>query len=269
MDRITLLEGDCLHTMDSIDPESVNLCFTSPPYGNQRKGQYGGIDPNKYVDWFMPRAEKVAGLLTKDGSFVVNIKENASGGQLQRYTYELVLAMRDAGWWLVDELIWHKTCIFPHPAPSRLDCDYERIYHFTRGKGHAFYKDAVKVPTKDPSRVGRIKKVTIPATGSPNKLSREVELRGMVYPRNVLVGAPHVSTGSHPAMMPKWLASFFINLMTISGDVVLDPFAGSGTTLFAAYELGRESIGCERHPKYCEEMRGKISNLNLLLPFKE
>ena len=266
MTSINILEGDCLEMMDLISSGTVNLAFTSPPYGNQRKEQYGGIDPDIYIEWFLPRAEKVARVLTSDGSFVVNIKEAAKDGQMQRYVYELVLAMRDAGWWLVDEFIWHKSNIFPHPSPNRLDNSYERVYHFTRGKGHAFYKDAVKVVTKDIDRVGETKKARVSATGSGNYLTKPAVLRKMVYPRNVLTGPTHVTSGWHPAIMPKWLADFFINLMTVDGDTVLDPFAGSGTTLFSAYSLGRNAIGCEMHPEYCSKIKQSISKLNLRLP---
>jgi len=69
--------GDCIDVLKKVPDGSVNLIVTSPPYGAQRKDTYGGIQPDQYVDWFLPRAAEFKRVLTADGSFVLNIKEHA------------------------------------------------------------------------------------------------------------------------------------------------------------------------------------------------
>ena len=73
-----------------VKAESVNLIFTSPPYADQRKNNYGGIHPDEYVQWFLPRAEALKKCLKPDGSFVLNIKEKAVSGQRHTYVLELI-----------------------------------------------------------------------------------------------------------------------------------------------------------------------------------
>ena len=111
----TILHGDCLDVIRSgqIEPESINLIVTSPPYADQRKRNYGGIAPDEYVEWFLPRAEALQQCLTRSGSFVLNIKEKAVNGERHTYVLELILALRRQGWYWVDEYCWHKMNCYP------------------------------------------------------------------------------------------------------------------------------------------------------------
>lgn len=101
--------GDCAEVLAAEVPaDSVNLIVTSPPYADQRNGNYGGIHPDQYVEWFMPKAEAFKRCLAPDGSFVLNIKEKAVGGEKHPYVYDLVLALRrDQGWRLEVQCRWH------------------------------------------------------------------------------------------------------------------------------------------------------------------
>ena len=105
MPDLKIYEGDCLDVLAGLPADSVNLIVTSPPYGNQRKHTYGGVDPDKYVDWFIPRADAMRRVLRPDGSFVLNIKEHVQDGQRHTYVLELILAMKRAGWLWIDEYI--------------------------------------------------------------------------------------------------------------------------------------------------------------------
>ena len=82
--------------------------------------------------------------------------------------------------------------------------------------------------------------------------------REMAYPTNVLHMATECGNRSHSAAFPKPLPTWFIRLFTDPGDVVLDPFIGSGTTAFAALELGREAIGIEINSEYCDAIQAAI-----------
>ena len=76
----------------------------------------------------------------------------------------------------------------------------------------------------------------------------------------------YAQTKGSPAPFPRAIPEFFVKLFTVPGDTVLDPFAGSGTTMFAAYEMDRHSIGCEIVPEYCELIRKRKAQMTMRLP---
>lgn len=81
----TIYCGDCESALKTLPDDSVDLIFTSPPYADSRKKVYGGVHPDKYVEWFMPRADQFFRVLKPEGTFVLNIKEKVVDGQ--RHTY--------------------------------------------------------------------------------------------------------------------------------------------------------------------------------------
>ena len=146
-----ILHGDCLEVIQSgrVKAESVNLIFTSPPYADQRKNNYGGIHPDEYVQWFLPRAEALKKSLKPDGSFVLNIKEKAVGGQRHTYVLELILALKKQGWLWVEEYCWHKKNCYPGKWPNRFRDSWERLLHFTINKKFKMRQESVMVPMGD------------------------------------------------------------------------------------------------------------------------
>ena len=89
-----ILIGDCLEKLRELPDSSVDLIFTSPPYADQRKNTYGGITPDEYVAWFMPRAREFFRVLKPTGSFVLNIKERVVNGERHTYVIDLIEKMR-------------------------------------------------------------------------------------------------------------------------------------------------------------------------------
>ena len=266
MSKATVYQGDCAEVIaTNIVSRSVNLIVTSPPYADQRAGNYGGIHPNKYVDWFLPKAAAFKQCLAKDGSFVLNIKEKAVGGEKHPYVYELVLAMRQQGWRLVDEYCWHKKNCYPGKWPNRFRDAWERLYHFTLSANFKMRQEAVMVPTGDwhKARLSNLSNTdrTRDESKHGNGFGKRVENwvgRDMAYPSNVLHMATECGYKGHPAAFPKALPSWFINLFTDAGDTVLDPFGGSGTSLIAALELGRDAIGIDTDSGYCDTMKDAV-----------
>src|SRR2546430_858746 len=91
---LTVYHGDCVDVLKNLPSESVDLIVTSPPYADQRTSTYGGIHPDHYVDWFLPRAQQFKRVLKPTGSFVLNIKEKAVNGERHTYVLELIIALR-------------------------------------------------------------------------------------------------------------------------------------------------------------------------------
>ena len=114
-----VLQGDCGEVLKKLPDDTVDLIFTSPPYADQRKNTYGGISPQHYVEWFMPRAEQFRRVLKPTGTFILNIKERVVDGERHTYVIELILEMRRQGWLWTEEFMWHKKKSHPGKWPNR------------------------------------------------------------------------------------------------------------------------------------------------------
>ena len=90
----TLWLGDCAEVLKELPANSIDLIITSPPYADQRKSTYGGIHPDRYVEWFTPIATELLRVLKPTGTFILNIKEKVVEGE--RHTYVCLLYTSDA-----------------------------------------------------------------------------------------------------------------------------------------------------------------------------
>lgn len=269
-DRIRVINGDCASVIGQrvIAPKSVNLIVTSPPYADQRKDLYGGIHPDEYVEWFLSKASQFQRVLTDDGSFVLNIKEKAINGERHTYVLNLILSMRDQGWRWVEEYCWHKKNCYPGKWPNRFRDSWERCLHFTLSKKFKMRQESVMVPMgswKDSrlnklSETDKVRDESSHGNGFGKKVKNWVG-RDMAYPTNVLHMATECGYQRHPATFPVGLPAWFIRLFTDEGDTVLDPFAGSGTTLVAALRLNRMGIGVDISRDYCNLMNQRLKNV--------
>ena len=270
--RTDLYHGDSREVLKEIPDNTVDLIFTSPPYADQRKSTYGGIHPDEYVDWFLPISKELLRVLKPSGSFVLNIKERVVNGERSTYVMELILAMRKQGWLWTEEYIWHKKNCYPGKWPNRFRDAWERLLHFNKTKSFNMYQDAVMVPTgdwaktrlKNLSQTDKIRDESRVGSGFGKNISNWLT-REMAYPTNVLHLATECSNKSHSAAFPEGLPEWFIRLFTKEGDVVLDPFMGSGTTNFVAKRLRRNSIGIEIISEYYEMVYKEIQPVELYL----
>jgi DNA modification methylase len=268
-----LLLGDCEIALKNIPDDSVDLIFTSPPYADQRKNTYGGVKPDEYVNWFLPKAKEFFRVLKPTGTFVLNIKERVVNGERHTYVIELILELRKQGWLWTEEFIWHKKNSYPGKWPNRFRDNWERLLQFNKQRKFNMYQEAVMVPVgdwakdrlsnlsntdkqRDESRVG---------SGFGKNISNWVG-RNKVYPNNVLHLATECSNRNHSAVFPMELPIWFIKLFTEPGDLVLDPFVGSGTTAVAAVQLGRDYLGVDTELEYIEISKQRILDTQIQLP---
>lgn len=245
-----------------MDSGTIDLIVTSPPYADSRKSTYGGIHPDRYVEWFLPRSEQFLRALKPTGSFVLNIKEKAVDGERHTYVIELILALKKQGWLWTEEYIWHKRNCYPGKWPNRFRDAWERCLHFTKSRKFKMNQEAVMVPMGDWANT-RLKSLgendivrfdSQVGSGFGKNIANWLK-RDKAYPTNVLHLATECSNKNHSAAFPYELPVWFIKLFSNEGDWVLDPFMGSGTTLRAARDLGRNGIGVETVAEYCKQAR--------------
>ena len=263
-----ILQGDSAEVLKTLPDNSIDLIVTSPPYADQRKSTYGGISPDKYVEWFLPISEQLLRVLKPSGTFVLNIKEKVVDGERSTYVMELILAMRKQGWLWTEEFIWHKKNSYPGKWPNRFRDAWERLLQFNKSKKFAMYQEEVMVPMGDWAK-SRLKNLSDTdkrrdnskvGSGFGKNISNWID-REKAYPTNVLHLATECNNKKHSAAFPEELPEWFIKLYTKEGDMVLDPFAGSGTTLFVAERMGRNAIGIEIIEEYYKMVKDRLEEL--------
>lgn len=260
-----IILGDCLEVLKTLEDNTIDLIFTSPPYADQRKSTYGGIHPDQYVEWFLPIAQELLRVLRPTGTFVLNIKEKVVDGERHTYVLELIMAMRKQGWLWTEEFMWHKKNTHPGKWPNRFRDAWERLLQFNKTKNFCMYQDEVKVPVgdwaksrlKNLSDTDKVRDNSKVGSGFGKNVSNWVG-RDLVYPDNVLHLASECSNRQHSATFPRELPEWFIKLFTQPGDWVLDPFVGSGTTSMVAKALARNSIGIEIKEEYYQLAKANV-----------
>jgi site-specific DNA-methyltransferase (adenine-specific) len=267
-----IILGDCAEILKDFPDDSIDLIFTSPPYADQRQDTYGGIKPSDYVDWFLPKGEQFLRVLKPTGTFILNIKERVVNGERHTYVIDLILKMREQGWLWTEEFIWHKKNSYPGKWPNRFRDSWERLLQFNKQRKFNMYQKAVMVPVGDwakdrlanLSETDKIRDESKVRSGFGKNVSNWIG-RDKVYPTNVIHMATECSNKNHSATFPVDLPAWFIKLFTKRGDIILDPFIGSGTTALAAVQLARKFVGIDISKEYCELARERISGVQMQL----
>jgi site-specific DNA-methyltransferase (adenine-specific) len=270
--KTDLYLGDSREVLKQLPDNSVDLIFTSPPYADQRKKTYGGVSPDKYIEWFLPISEQLLRVLKPDGTFVLNIKEKVVNGERSTYVLELILEMRKQGWLWTEEFIWHKKNSYPGKWPNRFRDSWERLLQFNKSRKFNMYQEAVMVPRGDwaQKRLNKLSETdkrrdeSKVGSGFGKNISNWLN-REKVYPSNVLHLATECNNKNHSAAFPESLPEWFIKLFTKPNDVVLDPFMGSGTTNVVANRMHRNSIGIDILPEYYHMVRQKVAVTDYVL----
>jgi len=268
-----IIHGDCEEILREFPDNSIDLIFTSPPYADQRQRTYGGVKPDDYVSWFIPKAAQFFRVLKPTGTFILNIKERVVDGERHIYVIELILKMREQGWLWTEEFIWHKKNSYPGKWPNRFRDNWERLLQFNKQKKFNMYQEAVAVSIGDwakdrlanLSETDKIRDESKVGSGFGKNVSNWLG-RDKVYPTNVIYMATECANRNHSATFPGGLPAWFIKLFTKEGDVVLDPFVGSGTTALAAIQLSRKHVGIDTNEEYVQLARKRIRETQIRLP---
>ncbi len=263
--RDLILFGDCCQTLKEFD-EKARCCVTSPPYYGMR--DYGGENnqigleqsPEEYIQQLVEVFREVRNCLTDDGTLWLNMGDsyyNYKSGtgeyakqsfsksrqdlpmktpkranklkgfkdkELMGIPWMLAFALRADGWHLRQDIVWSKPNPMPESVRDRCTKSHEYIFLMTKQRDYYFDVDAIKIPTVDNNSLKRKKSVW------------EVKLK------------PYKD--AHFAVFPPELIKPCILAGSEKGDIILDPFIGSGTTAVVAKDLGRDYLGCELHEGY-------------------
>lgn len=255
--KIDLILGDCLEKMKDIPDGSVDLTVTSPPYDNLRA--YNGNNA-LWGEHVWKQVIQDLFRVTKQGGVVVWIVGDATiKGSETGTSFRQALYFKDCGFNLHDTMIYQKANILPRdPRIPRYYQEFEYMFILSKGK---------------PKTCNHIREIckhagnnNVPYSRSPNdtlRLDRKVKNKNHIVKDTKVKGniwKYAVTRNAHPAPFPEELANDHILSWSNEGDMVLDPFMGSGTTGVACKNLNRDFIGIELDPIYFEIAQKRISS---------
>lgn len=253
-----LVVGDCLDVLRGLGDETVDLVVTSPPYDGQPKyGNGEKYERDWYAGFFMDVAVEIRRVLKPHGSFILNYRSKRHGDERGTLQYELIFWLREKGFLFCEDFVWGK----PSPPPGRfnrfLKDAVEYCFQFAKTPQWQFFPEHCLSPArwdaKDRERRKRLahnyERVNAPSGQGRKRVQAGPDL---VRPSTLLYFEPEFGPNPvrHPARFPLELPAFFIRLLSKPGQVVLDPFGGTGTTALAAEQLGRRWLVTEIDPEY-------------------
>ena len=292
--------GDCRETMRRWAAEGVKaqMCVTSPPYyGLRNYGHDGQIGleqtPEQYIAAMVEVFRCVWDVLADDGTLWLNIGDSYAGagysnnkntggaarvdGGKQRHLsgtgcknkdligipWMLAFSLRADGWYLRQEIIWHKPNPMPESVRDRCTKAHEQIFLLTKQPRYYFDNEAIKTPVKQDcgTRDRQDGKCHNEGTGLQPHSGLEKSYE-MANKRSVWTVPTRPYKGAHFATFPAELIEPCILAGSRAGDVVLDPFMGSGTTAGVALKHGRQYLGCELNPEYGRLQAERIASLS-------
>jgi len=273
---IDIRTGDCFELIKDLPDNSVDLVITSPPYADiVNYGKDISIKkPKDYCDWILPLFNEIHRVLKPSGSFILNINDNCDKGLRNPFVYELIYrSQKETKMRFYDTYIWHKMNGIPNGGKKRFRNTTEFIFHFVKNqKELKFYMDRVlQEPAqatsnrrKYPWHIKDHGKIIDGERGNKTEYNAE-RLPELVRPDNVFrfptAGLARDNSIRHPAPYHKELPTYFINLLTDEGDVVLDVFSGIGTTGMGCKD--RTYIGFEMNEKYAEFSKKRLMGEDL------
>lgn len=274
--------GDSIELMKLLPDKSINLILTSPPYALVFKKEYGNVDAEDYITWFMKFAEEFYRVLTDDGSLVLNIGGAWNKGEPTRSTYQFKLLVELTKiFHLAQDFYWYNPAKLPSPAEwvnvrrIRVKDSVELVLWLSKNPfPKADNKKILNPYSKDMERLIE-NGYTAKKRPSGHNITHKFQKKngGSIPPNLLRIGNTDSSSEylkmckknnikPHPARFPKELPQFFIDFLTEPGDVVLDPFGGSNVTGYVAEANKRKWICFESVRNYLEGSKYRFPWVN-------
>lgn len=260
-----LFNLDCTQALQAIETSSIDMILTSPPYDDIRTY-------NNSLNWNFSIFEKIANQLyrvLKEGSVLVwVVGDETVRGSESCTSFRQALYFRDIGFNLADTMIYEKTDIaFPRYGHKKYPGTFEYMFVFSKGKIKTFNL----IKDRENKSFGKVMSGTVrqrdggvkPSRATGKAVSRH-GARSNVWGYSTGYGKSTSDKDAfkHPAIFPEKLAEDHISSWSNAGDIVLDPFMGSGTTGKAALKLGRSFVGIEIVGDYFDIAKSRIEKVN-------
>lgn len=279
-----IYHGDSLGLLHkTLEPESVDLVVTSPPFGLVRKKSYGNEDADQYVEWFRPFAKGIHRVLKKQGSLVIDIGGAWKAGIPTRslYHFELLISLcREHGFHLCQEHYWWNPAKLPTPAEwvnirrIRVKDAINCVWWLSKSPWPRSSNKRILSPYSDAMKSLLKNGYTPKLRPSGHDISDKFGCdNGGSVPPNLLALANTESNGAyqeycranslpvHPARFPAGIPEYFVKMLTDEGDLVVDPFGGSCVTGEVAESLNRKWVCCELSEEYLKGARARFVGL--------
>jgi DNA modification methylase len=270
--------GDAATVLATLPRESVDAIVTSPPYYGQRdygvEGEIGReATPQEYVERLREVFRECLRVLAPTGTLWLNLGDKYERGELLGMPWRVAFGLKDDGWLLRSDIIWHKPNAMPLSVKNRPTVDHEYLFLFVRQAQYFYDQDAIREPHRtfgadSRMRGGRGHFFQRGGTPEEGKFGGSSNLHDgrwdqAFHPkgrnrRTVWEIPLSKSRDAHFAVFPQELVRRCILAGAPAGGTVLDPFAGSGTTLVVAQELGRRAIGIDANPRYVELTESRL-----------
>ena len=224
----------------------------------QRKSTYGGIPEKDYPEWTVAWMQEVWRVLKDDGSVIINIRPHIRNGQISDYVLLTRMALREAGWCELEELIWHKKGGAPLGSTARPRRSWESLLWF--GK-HGRVYSAPKAAGQVSERVGGLQwgRTGPHIRNKQNAMRTGIARVPDVVEMSTRLNADSNGLNDHPAPFPWQLAEWCGKLITPPGGTILDPFTGSSSTGVAAIKNGWNFIGIDQSEEYIEMSNRRLN----------
>ena len=280
--------GDCRTLMKRWKDEGVKVqtCVTSPPYFGLR--DYGhpeqlGLEetPEKFVENMVEVFRCARDILADDGTLWLNIGDSYCNTKpfefgiktkdLIGIPWMLAFALRADGWYLRQDIIWHKPNPMPESVTDRCTKAHEYLFLLSKSEQYYFNNDAIAEPAIHAGKVvkndnGKNSQMgDFGATRGGFLKDGGVLVKQTRNKRSVWTVTTKPYAGAHFATFPTDLIEPCILAGSREGDIVLDPFMGSGTTAQVALEHRRQYLGCELNPQYEQLQKERISSVQVNL----
>jgi DNA modification methylase len=269
-----IYQGNCIEVLKDFHDESIDCVVTSPPYWGLRdynEEEQLGLEetPEEFVDNLVKVFSEVKRVLKSSGSVWLNLGDSYYNKSLAGIPFRVAFALQSDGWYLRQDIIWHKPNPMPESVQDRCTKSHEYIFLLTKSPKYFYDIDAIKEKaiSEPHSRGNIITKDNTNKNSSQNvsDVNKVFSPDGMRNKRSVWTITTKPYREAHFATFPIELPITCIKAGCPEGGIVLDPFFGSGTTGLAAQELHRHWVGIELNPEYIEIANRRVGQTNLFV----
>lgn len=263
----TIQQGDALKLMEEIVDESVRLCVTSPPYNIGKEYERDSRrNFSEYISWMDDIIKCIAKKICEGGSFCLQVGSHVSNGVVTPLDYVFYPLVIKAGFEFRNRIIWRYN--FGLHSQRRFSGRYETLLWFTKGSDYKFNLDPVRVPQLYPGKRHSGRKGEKAGLPSGNPKGKNPSDFWEFDADRAFFGDPiwnipnvksnHPEKTSHPCQFPSELVERCVLALSDPGEVVLDPFAGTGTSVICADAHGRVGVGFDLSQQYVESATERL-----------